>query len=68
MANNRSKKKNFISKNPAGWGRRISYSMPRAQYESITKNTKGNKIQDAIDYINESYGLLGVVTELIIEG
>ncbi len=62
------KKKNFVSRNTEGWGTRISYAIPREQFENITKDTKSNKIQDAIDYINETYGLLGIVDELIIEG
>lgn len=62
------KKKNFTSRNTSGWGKRISYTMPREQFESITKDTKTNKIQDAIDYVNQTYGLLGVVDELILEG
>ena len=50
------------------WGRELEYIMPRQTFEDLTKDCKTNKFQFAIDYINQTYGLLGHVTSLILEG
>ena len=49
------------------WGRELEYVMPRQTYEDLTKDCKGDKMQYAMDYINQTYGLLGHVTSLVLE-
>lgn len=49
------------------WGRELEYAMPRAMFDDMTKDCKGDKYQYAMDYINQTYGLLGHVTSLILE-
>ena len=49
------------------WGPEIEYVMTRAQYEALTSECKGDKMKFAIDYINQTYGLLGHVTTLHLE-
>lgn len=48
------------------WGQELIYSMPRKLFNEIS----GEKFdsQKVIDYINDTYTLLGVVTEIHIEG
>lgn len=50
------------------WGRELEYIMPRQTFEDLTKDCKTNKFQYAMDYINQTYGLLGHVTSLVLEG
>lgn len=47
------------------WGRELSYTMTRTEFNALAK--QGFDPQKVIDYINESYGLLGTVTELRLE-
>lgn len=49
------------------WGRELEYIMPRRTFEDLTKDCKGDKFQFAMDYINQTYGLLGHVTSLVLE-
>jgi len=49
------------------WGRELEYIMPRQTYLDLTKDVKGDKMQYAMDYINQTYGLLGHVTSLVLE-
>lgn len=52
------------------WGREIEYVMDKEQFDSIA-NTRGNKNINpyvyVIEYINETFGLLGTVTALSVE-
>ena len=50
------------------WGRELEYIMPKAMFEDMTKDCKGDKNQYALDYINQTFGLLGHVTTITIEG
>jgi len=50
------------------WGRELEYIMPRQTFNDLTKDCKGDKYQFAMDYINQTYGLLGHVTSLVLEG
>lgn len=51
------------------WGKELEYIMPRQMFNDLTKDcTKADKFQFAIDYINQTYGLLGHVTSLVLEG
>ena len=49
------------------WGRELEYVMPRAMFEDMTRDCKGDKNKYAMDYINQTYGLLGHVTSLVLE-
>ena len=50
------------------FGRPIEYVMTSGLFDAITEDCKGDKNQFAIDYINDTYGLLGHVTTITIEG
>lgn len=52
------------------WGRELEYIMPEGMYRSLCAEAPGNvnKRDWVINYINETYGLLGTVTTLHIEG
>ena len=52
------------------WGRELEYVMPRGMYEDLRNLAPKNvNAKDwVIDYVNETFGLLGTVTELRIEG
>lgn len=50
------------------WGRELEYIMPRGMYEAITEDVKGDKNQAALDYVNQTFGLLGHVTTITLEG
>ena len=49
------------------WGRELEYIMPKQTYLDLTKDCKSDKMQFAMDYINQTYGLLGHVTSLVLE-
>lgn len=49
-------------------GRELEYIMTKGMFDDITKECKGDKMQDALDYVNNTFGLLGWVTTLTIEG
>ena len=63
-------KKNQVTsqKQERFWGRELEYIMPRAMFEDMTKDCKGDKYQYAMDYINQTFGLLGHVTTITLEG
>ncbi len=48
------------------YGRELSYTMEQGTYNEICEGAFNP--QKIIDYINETYGLLGTVTELHLEG
>ena len=52
------------------WGRELEYVMPRGMYEDLRNQAPKNvNTKDwVIDYVNETFGLLGTVTEIRIEG
>lgn len=52
------------------WGRELEYVMPRGMYEALRDEAPKNvNAKDwVIDYINDTFGLLGTVTEIRIEG
>lgn len=52
------------------WGRELEYVMPRGMYEDLRSQAPKNvNAKDwVIDYVNETFGLLGTVTEIRIEG
>lgn len=52
------------------WGRELEYVMPRGMYEDLREQAPKNvNAKDWImDYVNETFGLLGTVTEIRIEG
>lgn len=52
------------------WGRELEYIMPRGMYEDLRNQAPKNvNAKDwVIDYINDTFGLLGTVTEIRIEG
>ena len=61
------KNKGVNRKQEQFWGRELEYIMPRQTFEDLTKDVKGDKFQFAMDYINQTYGLLGHVTSLVLE-
>lgn len=52
------------------WGRELEYIMPRGMYEDLREQAPKNvNAKDwVMDYVNETFGLLGTVTEIRIEG
>lgn len=52
------------------WGRELEYVMPRGMYEDLREQAPKNvNAKDwVMDYVNETFGLLGTVTEIRIEG
>lgn len=52
------------------WGRELEYVMPRGMYEDLRNQAPSNvNAKDwVMDYVNETFGLLGTVTEIRIEG
>lgn len=52
------------------WGRELEYVMPRGMYEDLRDQAPKNvNAKDwVMDYINDTFGLLGTVTEIRIEG
>lgn len=52
------------------WGRELEYVMPRGMYEDLRNQAPKNvNAKDwVMDYVNETFGLLGTVTEIRIEG
>lgn len=61
------KNKGVSNKKEQFWGRELEYIMPRRTFDDLTKDCKTNKFQYAMDYINQTYGLLGHVTSLVLE-
>lgn len=56
--------------NKVVWGRELEYVMPRGMYEDLREQAPKNvNAKDwVMDYVNETFGLLGTVTEIRIEG
>lgn len=56
--------------NKIAWGKSLEYVMPRNMYESLRNEAPKNvNAKDwVIEYVNETFGLLGTVTEIRIEG
>lgn len=52
------------------WGRELEYVMPRGMYEDLREQAPKNvNAKDwVMDYVNDTFGLLGTVTEIRIEG
>lgn len=52
------------------WGRELEYVMPRGMYEDLRNQAPQNvNAKDwVIEYVNETFGLLGTVTEIRVEG
>ena len=52
------------------WGRELEYVMSRGMYEDLREQAPKNvNAKDwVMDYINDTFGLLGTVTEIRIEG
>ena len=61
------KNKGVNSKKELFWGRELEYIMPRRTFDDLTKDCKTDKFQFAMDYINQTYGLLGHLTSLVLE-
>ena len=61
------KNKSVSKRKETFWGRELEYIMPRRTFEDLTKDCKTDKFQYAMDYINQTYGLLGHVTSLVLE-
>lgn len=60
----------FAHQTKSFWGRELEYVMPQGMYDSLAAEAPKNvNPRDwVIDYINQTYGLLGTVTTLHIEG
>lgn len=50
------------------WGRELEYVMNQGMFDSIAEDVKGDRNQFVLDYINQTFGLLGHVTTITIEG
>lgn len=46
----------------------VEYVMTRGMYDNLIEDVKGDKVKAAFDIINSTYGLLGTVTKITIEG
>lgn len=58
----------FISRAKEIKGKAISYTMTRGMYNAYFEKGQPRSPQVVIDDINSTFGLLGTVTELHIEG
>lgn len=60
----------MVNTNKVIWGRELEYVMPRGMYEDLREQAPKNvNAKDwVMDYINDTFGLLGTVTEIRIEG
>lgn len=52
------------------WGRELEYVMPRGMYEDLRNQAPQNvNAKDwVMEYVNDTFGLLGTVTEIRVEG
>lgn len=59
----------FYTRTPANkiWGQPLTYTIPRAYYNALFKDGERKDPQKAIDYLNETEGLLGTIVELHLE-
>lgn len=46
----------------------IEYVMTRGMYDNLISDIKGDTVKAAFDIINGTFGLLGTVTKITIEG
>lgn len=46
----------------------IEYVMTRGMYDNLVSEVKGDKVKAVFDIINGTFGLLGTVTKITIEG
>ena len=46
----------------------IEYVMTRGMYDNLISDVKGDTVKAAFDIINGTFGLLGTVTKITIEG
>ena len=60
----------MANQNKIIWGKELEYVMPRGMYEDLRKQAPSNvNAKDwVINYINDTFGLLGTVTTIRIEG
>lgn len=61
------KSKGVSTRKEQFWGRELECIIPRQMFNDMTKDCKSNKFQYAMDYINQTWGLLGHVTSLVLE-
>ena len=61
--------KKFVYRPNNFWGREIEYVMPRDEFEAIANKRERNvdPWRFVLDYINDTFGLLGTVTALSVE-
>lgn len=61
--------KKFVYRPNNFWGKEIEYVMPRDEFEAIASKRERNvdPWRFVLDYINETYNLLGTVTALSVE-
>lgn len=46
----------------------VEYVMTRGMYDNLISDVKGDTVKAAFDIINGTFGLLGTVTKITIEG
>ena len=64
--------KKFVYRPNNFWGKEIEYVMPRDEFEAIANKREGkgrnaDPWRFVLDYINETFHLLGTVTALSVE-
>lgn len=61
--------KKFVYRPNNFWGKEIEYVMPRDEFEAIASKRERNvdPWRFVLDYINDSFHLLGTVTALSVE-
>lgn len=61
--------KKFVYRPNNFWGKEIEYVMPRDEFEAIASKRERNvdPWRFVLDYINETFHLLGTVTALSVE-
>ena len=61
--------KKFVYRPNNFWGKEIEYVMPRDEFEAIASKRERNvdPWRFVLDYINDTFGLLGTVTALSVE-
>ena len=59
----------FVYRPKNFWGREIEYVMPRNEFDAIASKREKNvdPWKFVLDYVNETFGLLGTVTALSVE-
>lgn len=62
--------KKFVYRPNNFWGKEIEYVMPRDEFEAIANKRERSNVDPwrfVLDYINDTFGLLGTVTALSVE-